>query len=271
MSSNIRFSPAPGRVLRVNAATLVFGLAALLPACSPGGNQAEPTNATAPTPEGTPPAGAGSGAVALPTGVDARVAEQLAAKRRTLIREAVDALQETRNALDLLAGGKPDQALEALARATGKLEVAVAADPALKLAPVDAQSILHDVVITPDAVEALRVNAKEALDQRRLQDARHMIAGLASEYAISVTSIPLATYPEALKQAAALIHAGRIAEAVATLHTAIGTLVVEEAIIPLPLLRAEALLDQAGPLAEKPQRGAAENDQLRTLLAAVRG
>jgi hypothetical protein len=38
----------------------------------------------------------------------------------------------------------------------------------------------------------------------------------------------------------------------------------------LPLLRAEALLDEARPLAEKPQRSAAENDRLRRLLAAAR-
>ena len=97
-----------------------------------------------------------------------------------------------------------------------------------------------------------------------------MIAELASEHVISVTNIPLATYPLALKQAAALIHAGRTGEAVATLETALGTLVIERTIIPLPLLRAEALLDEARPLAEKPQRSAAENDRLRRLLAAAR-
>ena len=36
-----------------------------------------------------------------------------------------------------------------------------------------------------------------------------MIADLASEHVISVTNIPLATYPAAIKQAAALIHANK--------------------------------------------------------------
>ena len=266
MPSNIRLSSGPGRVWRVNGAALALGLAMLLPACSREGDEAEPANATAPAPQASPPAGA----AASPTAADARVAEQIAAKRRTLIGEAVEALQETRNALGLLAAGNADQAREALARATGKLEIALAADPQLALAPVEVRSIVHDVVIAPVEVEAIVGTAEEALDQGRLQDARRLISGLASEHVVSVTNIPLATYPLALKQAATLVQAGRTGEAVATLETAIATLVVETTIIPLPLLRAETLLDEARPVAEKPQRSAAENDRLRRLLAAAR-
>jgi predicted MarR family transcription regulator len=238
----------------------------LLPACSPAGEEAERGNRTAPAREASRP----TDAVISPTAAGAGVAEQVAAKRRTLIAEAVEALQETESALGLLAAGKTDQARAALARATGKLEVVLAADPDLALAPVDVQATVHDVVIGPVEAEAVRRQAEEALDQGRLQDARRMIAELASEHVISVTNIPLATYPLALKQAAALIHAGRTGEAVATLETALGTLVIERTIIPLPLLRAEALLDEARPLAEKPQRSGAENDRLRRLLAAAR-
>ena len=97
-----------------------------------------------------------------------------------------------------------------------------------------------------------------------------MIADLASEHVISVTNIPLATYPAAIKQAAALLHANRPAEAATVLETALSTLVIENTVIPLPLVRAEALLDSSRPLAEKPQRTAAENDRLRRLLDAAR-
>ena len=97
-----------------------------------------------------------------------------------------------------------------------------------------------------------------------------MIGNLASEHVISVTNIPLATYPAAIKQAAALIHANKPAEATTLLETALSTLVVEDSVFALPLVRAEALLDSARPLAEKPQRAAEENDQLRRLLDGAR-
>jgi hypothetical protein len=204
-----------------------------------------------------------------PTAADSSVSSQIAAKRRTLVAEAVSALQETEAALASLAAGKTNDAIAALERATGKLDIILAADPDLALAPVDVRATVHDVIAAPDAVAAIRQRAEAALDAGRLQDARHMIGDLASEHVVSVTSVPLATYPAAIKQAAALIHANKPAEAATVLETALGTLVVDDTVIPLPLVRAEALLNSARPLVEKPQRTAGENDQLRRLLDAA--
>ena len=250
---------------RRRLALLALGMSVLLPACQREGDNAD---AQANLPAGTQAESAS--VTQSPTAADASVSSQIAAKRRTLVADAVSALRETEAAVQLLAAAKASDAIAALERATGKLDIVLAADPDLALAPVDVRGsnyIMHDC---PDAVTALRQRAEAALDDGRLQDARHMIADLASEHVISVTSIPLATYPAAIKQAAALIHADKPAEAAAALETALSTLVVEDTIIPLPLVRAEALLDSARPLAEKPQRTAGENDRLRRLLDAAR-
>ena len=250
---------------RRRLALLALGMSVLLPACQREGDNAD---AQANLPAGTQAESAS--VTQSPTAADASVSSPIAAKRRTLVADAVSALRETEAAVQLLAAAKASDAIAALERATGKLDIVLAADPDLALAPVDVRAIVHDVIAAPDAVTALRQRAEAALDDGRLQDARHMIADLASEHVISVTSIPLATYPAAIKQAAALIHADKPAEAAAALETALSTLVVEDTIIPLPLVRAEALLDSARPLAEKPQRTAGENDRLRRLLDAAR-
>ena len=250
---------------RRRLALLALGMSVLLPACQREGDNAD---AQANLPAGTQAESAS--VTQSPTAADASVSSQIAAKRRTLVADAVSALRETEAAVQLLAAAKASDAIAALERATGKLDIVLAADPDLALAPVDVRAIVHDVIAAPDAVTALRQRAEAALDDGRLQDARHMIADLASEHVISVTSIPLATYPAAIKQAAALIHADKPAEAAAALETALSTLVVEDTIIPLPLVRAEALHDSARPLAEKPQRTAGENDRLRRLLDAAR-
>lgn len=225
------------------------------------------------------PAGSGTAtAPAVPGGASKQAAPalsgdlggELAAKRKTLVAEAVSALQETQAALGLLAGNEPRGAVEALARATGKLDIVLAADPQLALAPVHVGVATYDVVTTPEAVIALRTRAEEALEDGRLQDGRHLIADLASEQVISVTSLPLATYPAAIKQAAALIHDGNPVEAAAVLETALSTLIVEETVIPLPLARAAARLSNAQPLSEKPQRSDDEQAQLQRLLADAR-
>ncbi|MET3709507.1 hypothetical protein ABIC65_000187 [Sphingomonas trueperi] len=242
----------------------MIGLSLLAPGCSQGGNppgNAQNETAAAPAAVGATPA-----AMPVATGVGGRIAE----RRRTLITGAVSALQESYAALDLLSAGKADDAVQTLARASGKLDVVLAAEPKLALAPVDVRVTTRDLIATPADVKALRDLAEAALDDGRIQDARRLIAGLASESVVTTVNIPLASYPGAIKQAAARILAGHPAEAKAMLETALATLVVEDLIIPLPLARAEALLDLAQPLAEKAQRSADENKQLERLLADAR-
>ncbi|MET1083421.1 MAG: YfdX family protein [Burkholderiales bacterium] len=201
---------------------------------------------------------------------DAEPYAALAVRRRALVADAAEALDETYAALGLLARNDLDGAADALARATGKLEVVLAAEPTLALAPVAVDVRSYDLVASPTAVEALRKTAEEALDDGRLQEGRKLIEGLASEHVFSVTSLPLATYPDALKQAASLIKDGRPQEAVAILDAALATLVVEETIVPLPLVRAELLLDRARPAAEQAQRPPEEAVRVRALLAEAR-
>lgn len=262
-ASPILAVPARPRRLTV----LALGTSLLLAGCNGDTNPSDQAAAgsTAAAPADT--ASAKGQAAPVPAG---DLGDQLAAKRKTLVAEAVSALQETQAALDRLAGNDTRGAVEALARATGKLDIVLAADPKLALAPVDVRVAVHDVITTPDAVRALRTRAEAALDDGRLQDARHLIADLASEHVIDVTSLPLATYPAAIKQAAALLHDEKPGEAVAVLETALSTLIVEETVIPLPLARAEALLARAQPLSERPQRSAEEQAALQGLLADAR-
>lgn len=261
-------SPAAAVTARRHRFTiLALGASLLLAGC---GGDANPSDQAAAGGTATAPAdAANTNATAAPApGGD--LGEQLAAKRKTLVAEAISALQETEAALALLAGNDKPGAVEALARVTGKLDIVLAADPKLALAPIDVRVAIHDVVTTPDAVKALRTRAEAALDEGRLQDARHLIADLASEHVIDVTSLPLATYPAAIKQAAALLHDDKPGEAVVVLETALSTLIVEQTVIPLPLARAEALLARAQPLSEKPQRSAEEQGALQSLLANAR-
>jgi hypothetical protein len=74
---------------------------------------------------------------------------------------------------------------------------------------------------------------------------------MASETVVSVSNIPLATYPAAIKDAAKLIDENKTNEAKSALQTALNTQVVTETIIPLPVVLAQASLKEAETLAEK--------------------
>ena len=202
--------------------------------------------------------------------VDKQTADAAAEKRKQLLSEAAAALAQTQQALKALEDKKNDVALKALADATGKLELMVARDPSLKLAPIATQIVTFDVFADPQTLKRAISEAKDALSDGDIPRARPLVEALASETQIRTTSIPLATYPAAIKVISPLIDAGKIDEAKAKLQTALNTLVVTTEVIPLPKLRAENLLKEAQALAEKRDRSKGDNDKLANQLKTVR-
>jgi len=208
------------------------------------------------------------------TAANAKVADnnqdQTAEKRKQITAEAIAAVGETRNALKALDEGKKDDALAALEKTTGKLELILARDPQLVLAPTNVNEVTTSVIADTDKVRQFRREAQRLLDSGEVQAARHLLQGLASETVIRVTSIPLGTYPDAIKQAAKLIDDGKQDDAKKVLQTALNTLVVTDTIIPLPVAATQDMLKDAQQLAEKKDRSVDENKKLSDLLTASR-
>lgn len=191
-------------------------------------------------------------------------------KRKTLLADATGAIQETQNALKWLDEGKKKEALAALERATGKLDIILARDPALRLAPAGVNVVTVDLQGNLDTVKELRRQIQELMNSGRFQEARHMMETMASETVVSVSNIPLATYPAAIKDAAKLIDENKTNEAKTTLQTALNTQVVTETIIPLPMVNAQASLKEAETLAEKNNRSAEDDSRFKASLDNAR-
>ena len=205
-------------------------------------------------------------------GVDQAANKTISDRHDDIYREAVDAIIETQVALSALSGKKPDtqKALAALEKSTGKLEIILAREPNLKMAPIDVAVETHDFLATPSTIKALIYDAEKLLDEGEVQKARLILQDLVSEIKISTTSIPLATYPKATKVAAALIDDGKIEEAKIALQSQLETLVVTKEIIPLPILRTMLLLGKAEVLTQKSDRSDSENTSLSLLLSEAR-
>ncbi len=187
-------------------------------------------------------------------------------KRKELLSEATSAIRETEDALRALDDDDSEYAIESLERASGKLSIILARAPEFALAPSSVEVVTYDILADIDAIEKLRQETEEALKKGQLQKARRLIKNLASETVISLTNIPLATYPNAIKQAVKLIDEDKLDEAKGVLQTALNTLVVTETIIPLPVSEVERLLKEAEKLAEEPDRTQEENEKLTKLL-----
>lgn len=210
------------------------------------------------------PIGANSGAAA------SSASPAAVANDEKLLQDAVLALQETENAVAALDKKDAEAAKAALERATGKLEIVLAQNPKLALAPVDVSIVTHDVLASVEAVDALRKSAEEALEDGRVQEARHLIDGLASETVVRVSNLPLATYPAAIKSAAALLAQNKVAEAKQVLTTALATIVIRDVIHPLPLSRARAAIEQARKLAAAPSRSSGDDAKIQQFLTTAR-
>ncbi len=198
--------------------------------------------------------------------VDKASAKKVATQTSKITKEAVAAVEETMKALEALEKGKTDDALKSLETATGKLELILTRDPALALIPVNVDVVTYDLYADVDTVKAVVKEAQQALDDGKVQTARHLMESLSSEVVISTTNIPLGTYPEAIKAISPLLDKGKIEEAKVALKTALSSLVVSTEVVPLPLLRSQYLLDKAESLAENKERDEKQNASLDALL-----
>jgi len=162
-----------------------------------------------------------------------------------IIDEAVMAIEQTSAAIKAINDKDKKKAMEAMEKVTGKLELLVARNPNVALLPVEVTTTTSDLIPDLKTIKVLKKVAEEAIEDDYLQVAREAIADLESEVEISTVSVPLATYPTAMKAAAILLDANKMDEAKVALYIALNTLVIETEVIPLPILRAEVMIAAA--------------------------
>lgn len=163
--------------------------------------------------------------------------------KKSLDQDAIVAINDTQKAIDAIAAGKSDQALAAIEEATGKINILLARNPATAFIPV---SLAVDIIdVAPHDTKAIRkvaLDATAAVGAKDYPTARVILYSLTSEIRSRTFNLPLATYPDALKEAARLLDQKKNQEASNVLLTALNTLVVVDKVTPLPLvLSREAL------------------------------
>jgi len=169
---------------------------------------------------------------------------------KRVVKEALAAVQETQSALESIEDQNKDEALTSIKQATGDLEIVLARDPELSNVPLDFG--IETINLAPDRAEAARIGAaaQRAVNEGRFQEARALLDMLTSEIRVTTTSLPLATYPDAMKEAARLLAADDLSGAEDALRGALATLVVDHEVYPIPLINTMTLIGHASGLAE---------------------
>ena len=116
--------------------------------------------------------------------VGEKAGDEVVKKRAELLSEAIEALEQTKAAIENLENDDGDKALDALAAATGRLDILLARDPGLALAPVEVATSRTDIIATVADVRTIRDRIEALVKAGRLQDARVLMETFASEIRI---------------------------------------------------------------------------------------
>jgi len=176
--------------------------------------------------------------------VTAKAKEEARQKSQNFNADAVSAIKQVEQAGSLLKSGKYEDALNALKSADKKLEVAIAADPSIKLIPVVQDVRTYDLMTSPKAVKDEVNSISEELKAGNVQDARMRLDQLRSELITRYVYLPVEIYPSAIKDAVKQIEEKQYQQAEETIDTAMNSLVEEVEAVPLPVALAnDAILD----------------------------
>ena len=173
-----------------------------------------------------------------------------------VVDEAVDAVMLTQSVLADLEKNDLKTAKEDLEKAIGKLEVVLAHKDAPALLPIDSSITETEYIGTLESIRKRLDTVKKLLVAGRVQAARRLLDTLQSEIDIVTVNLPLVSYPQALKLAAKYLAAGKSKEARDVLEMALGTLVQSEIVIPVPILKAQALIEAASKIAKSDRKQA---------------
>ena len=168
-----------------------------------------------------------------------------------LVQEAIESLKYAQSAVIDLEQKDAQKATDDLAKAIGKLEVIMAAKDAPALLPIDNVIRVQEFVGTAADVDAAVKTVKRLLDEGKVQEARALMIPLVSEIDITVVSLPLASYPDALKLAAKYVHEGQLDKAKEVLYIALSTFTEVTQVVPIPLLESADLIAAASRVAKE--------------------
>ncbi len=163
-------------------------------------------------------------------------------------KEIEEALNASSLAMQSLQHKKVDEAKKQLKIATEKFDLALKNNPALDIVPLDEQIAVFETLSSAKEIQHTLTEAQELLTNYKLNEARAVLTPLRDEMDIETVSLPMKVFPIATKDALKALNKGDTKGAIIIMAEAYNTFLVENAVIPLPLLKAQDLIADASSL-----------------------
>jgi len=201
--------------------------------------------------------------------LDARIAkmmgEYVIGLRKDLIEDTaiLNTIGESQVIIQDLEKGDTAKASTDLKTLIGKMEVYLTKKPDAAVIPINVAYRKVEMIDNVDTAQVIANQIKDAVESGYYQFAKVLLNGLTSEMIISTTYLPVADYLQGLKIAAALLDDKKVNEAMIIMQRTLSAVVVSDVSIPLPILKAEVILDKA---AEIDAKDHTHTDQVLNLL-----
>lgn len=172
--------------------------------------------------------------------------------------EVMIGLNDTFDAIRALQKNEIESAKKSLASATKAFNMALKENPELGLVPVANEIKINELENTPEQIEAAIKQAKKLLDNYQTQDARAILVPLKDDIVIVTQYLPMDMYPVAAKNAQDELDKGHKIASLQVLMAGLGTMIVDEVVMPIPLLSAEDHIAKAFDLDKTKKKEAGE-------------
>jgi len=186
----------------------------------------------------------------LSTNLEKEQGLEMAKAESKYVKDALVVIDETRKSLTFLQDKKKKEALGALEKVIGKLELLLAIDPKIALIPVNSDATTENLIADIRSIEAMRHEAQSLINKGYFQAARNILNGMSSEIRVRTYNLPLETYPAAIKEAVKLITNDKFDDAKMLLQRTLTTLVIVEDVIPIPVINAQFMVARAKDIAD---------------------
>ena len=182
--------------------------------------------------------------------------EKNAQANTQLVKEAINAIRFTQDALIYLNGKDIQKAKDSIKKAIAELSDVLNRPNPPYLLPVDLNIEAYQFAGDLKTIKEAVAKARLLVAENKLPQAREVLNSLRDEIVIKTINLPLATYPAALNLAIKYLNEGKVKEAKDILAMALSTLVEVDTIIPIPLVKAEQLIIEASKIVKKDKKEA---------------
>ncbi len=182
------------------------------------------------------------------TQIKTKQASEITSKKLTkvqdnVVTEAAEVVELTEKALGHLEKSEYKKAIATLESALGKIKVLTTDDSNKGNILIDFRVATYDLEESNQYIKDEKRKAEKALKKGHLQEAKRILDPLASEIVIERYYLALSNYPRYIKKSVQAIRGKKYDKANILLLSALNSVLVEEEVIPLPIIRAYSIIE----------------------------